>query len=68
MTIYSFATAVQSGMIIGETSLVSFILSAKFGWDDDGEALLKNSYITNIGVIGIGIGALIGSKVIQVVQ
>jgi hypothetical protein len=68
VTIYAFATAVQSGMVIGETSLVSFVLAAKFNWADDGESLVKNSYITNIGIIGIGIGALVGSKVIQVVQ
>ena len=55
-------------MVIGETSLVSFVLAAKFNWADDGESLVKNSYITNIGIIGIGIGALVGSKVIQVVQ
>ena len=56
-------------MIIGETSLVAFVFSAKFGWSqENGESLVKNSYITNIGVIGIGIGALIGSKVIQVTQ
>lgn len=48
---------------------MSFVISAKFNWTtEDGEALVKNSYVTNIGIIGLGIGSLLGSKVIQVVQ
>ena len=64
--VYAFATAIQSGMCIGENGAVSFILSAKFGWNEDGSALTKNMFITNIGILGIAIGSVFGSKIIQV--
>ena len=64
--VYAFASAIQSGMCIGENGPVSFIFSEKFGWNKDGTQLTKNMFITNIGILGIALGAVFGSKIIQI--
>ena len=67
--VFSFATAIQTGYVMGENSPVSFVLAAKFGWDsDDGTALVRNSWLSNCSIIGVMIGAISGSKIIQVSQ
>ena len=69
VAVISFATAIQTGYALGENAAVSFVLAAKFGWDqDDGTAILRNSWLLNLTIFGIMIGAIFGSKIIQIAQ
>jgi MFS family permease len=66
--VYAFATPIQTGFALGEHGSVSYVFSAKFGWDLDGTALTKNMFITNAGILGILFGAVSGSKIVQISQ
>lgn len=53
-------TTFQTGFVLAENNQAAYIIIAKFGWDEE-EALMKNTILTSLGILGLAIGSVYGS-------
>ena len=58
----TIVTTFQTGFVLAENNQAAYIIIAKFGWDEE-EALLKNTILSPIGILGLAIGSIYGSVV-----
>lgn len=61
--LFSLASWVQVGYLVGENTRARYILQAKLGWSDE-EAFINNSVYVVTGMISIGIGCMFASRII----
>jgi MFS family permease len=56
--VFCFASSVQSGITLNELGQVNFVFEQKLGWTTQGTLL------STIGLLGLALGSLLGSKLI----